>query len=79
MKKIIGFLIISVIFTLNIHAQKPLDEKVNFLPEEDRAEYLFNRGIGYYNLNQYSNALEYLKLASKIYNKEDDKLWYYIN
>ena len=73
MKKIIGFLIILLILTLNIYAEKPLNEKVNFLPEEDRAEYLFNRGIGYYNLNQYSNALEYLKLASRIYDKEDDK------
>ena len=73
MKKIIGFLIISIFFTMNIYAEKPIDEKVNFLPEEDRAEYLFNRGLGFYNLNQYSNALEYLKLASKIYDKEDDK------
>ena len=73
MNKIILILVISIILTLNIHAEKPIDEKVNFLPEEDRAEYLFNRGLGFYNLNQYSNALEYLKLASKIYDKEDDK------
>jgi len=73
MNKIIVILIISITLTLNIYAEKPLDEKVNFLPEEDRAEYLFNRGLGFYNLNQYSNALEYLKLASKIYDKEDDK------
>ena len=73
MKKIIVILIISIFFSINIYAEKPLDEKVNFLPEEDRAEYLFNRGLGFYNLNQYSNALEYLKLASKIYDKEDDK------
>ncbi len=73
MKRIIVILVISITLTLNIYAEKPLDEKVNILPEEDRAEYLFNRGLGFYNLNQYSNALEYLKLASKIYDKEDDK------
>ena len=57
MKRIIGLLIISAIITLNIYAEKPLDEKVNFLPEEDRAEYLFNRGIGFYNLNKYSKCV----------------------
>ncbi len=73
MKKIIGLLIISIILSANVHAEKPIDEKVNFLPEGDRAEYLFDRGLGYYNLNQYSNALEFLKQASNIYTNKDDK------
>ena len=73
MKKIIGFLIISVILTTNIFAEKLVDEKVNFLPEADNAEYYFNRGLGYYNLNQYSNALEFLQQALEIYTDNDDK------
>ena len=73
MKKIIGFLIISVILTTNVFAEKPVDEKVNFLPETNNAEYYFNRGLGYYNLNQYSNALEFLKQALEIYISNDDK------
>lgn len=73
MKNIIGFLIISVLLSVNIYAEKPTDEKVNFLPAEDRAEYFFDRGQGYYNLNQYSNALEFLKQALNIYTDKDDK------
>ena len=73
MKNIIGFLIVSVILTTNIFAEKPVDEKVNFLPEKDKAQYFFDRGLGYYNLNQYSNALEFLKQALEIYIGNDDK------
>ena len=73
MKNIIIFLIVSVILTTNIFAEKPVDDKVNFLPEKDRAEYYFDRGLGYYNLNQYSNALEFLNQALEIYVSDDDK------
>ncbi len=73
MKNIIIFLIVSVILTTNIFAEKPVDDKVNFLPEKDKAEYYFDRGLGYYNLNQYSNALEFLNQALEIYVSDDDK------
>ena len=66
MKNIIGFLIVSVILTTNIFAENPVDEKVNFLPEKYKAKYFFDRGLGYYNLYQYSNALEFLKQALEI-------------
>ena len=73
MKKIIGFLIISIILSANIYAENPIDDKVNFLPEDEKAEYLFDRGLGYYNLNQYSNAIEFLKQALNIYLNKNDK------
>ncbi len=73
MKNIIGFLIVTVILTANIFAEKPVDDKVNFLPEKDKAEYYFDRGLGYYNLNQYSNALQFLNQALEIYIINEDK------
>ncbi|MDP8267708.1 MAG: diguanylate cyclase [Candidatus Tenebribacter davisii] len=60
-----------VLFT-KLYSEKPIEEKVNFIPEEKKAEYLFDRGIGYYNLNQYSDALNFLEKANKIYSDKQD-------
>ena len=73
MNKLIGLLIISALIYINIFAENPIDEKVNFLPEGNRAEYFFDRGLGYYNLNQYSNALKFIDQALEIYISNNDK------
>ncbi|MDP8203226.1 MAG: diguanylate cyclase [Candidatus Tenebribacter mawsonii] len=73
MNKLIGLLIVLTLINVSIFAEDPVDETINFLPEENKAEYFFDRGLGYYNLNQYSKALTFLNQALEIYTQSNDK------
>lgn len=72
MKKLILVLIIAIIIFTNIYAELHEEDTVNFLPKESKAEYNFDRGIGFYNLNQYSKALKFLEEALEIYKENND-------
>lgn len=66
------FIIFFVLFIISLSLNATLDtlfaEYIHLVPNE-KAEFLLNRGIGYFNLNDYQQALEYLKSAQNIFNQ----------
>ncbi len=73
MKKILGLLLVSILLSVNTFEELPEESETSFLQKEDRAEFLFMQGLGFYNLSQYSKAIEYMQEALEIYTEEDDQ------
>lgn len=72
MNKALSVLILILIIFKCIHADLPNQDDVNFQPETSKAEYYFDKGIGHYNLNQYSEALKFLELSLQIYQNNSE-------
>jgi diguanylate cyclase (GGDEF)-like protein len=59
-----------LLISLSLNASlDTLFAEYNRMVTDERAEFLLNRGIGYFNLNDYQKALEYLKIAQNKFNK----------
>ncbi len=66
------FFILIISLSLNATLDTLFAEYIHMVPDE-KAEFLLNRGIGYFNLNDYQKALEYLKTAQNKYNQTGNK------
>ncbi|MCF7858616.1 MAG: GGDEF domain-containing protein [Candidatus Cloacimonetes bacterium] len=64
---------VLIILIITLLAAEPIDDKINFLPEKDRAEYFFDQGLGYYKVDDQLKALNSFQEALEIYLKRNDK------
>lgn len=76
MPKLILIILFSFFMIANVPAQNQIDTlsiDYNRLPASEKAQLLQNVGIGYLNLNDYIQAMQYFEYAQKIYEKINDE------